>query len=198
MKYVFLIGILIFGIASFGFITDSHKAQSAPLKPFSSGDIYLHGEITDEMALSIGSAIKQLNDEDVSEITIHISSPGGSVYAGLQIYDYMHESKAKIRTSCEGFCMSMGAYLLSFGDIRQSSAHATIMYHQISTSAQGTIKGITEDLAEAQRLQDVVNDILKTRSGLSTNQINIIESHDNYMSPEQAKTLGLIDNIVGE
>lgn len=159
------------------------------------GDIYLRGEISDSTAVSIGEQIRSLNDRGVNEIVLHITSPGGSVYAGLQIYDYMRLSHAPVRTSCEGYCMSMGAYLLSWGSVRQSDENATIMFHQVGSSEQGKLNELVRAVAETKRLQDVMNDITREHSGMSTNALNEMESYDNFMSAKQAKELNLIDVI---
>lgn len=197
MKYIVVayLTLMVIGvIASF----ENNKAHSQTLKPFISKDIYLHGEISDEMALGVGGAIKQLNAEGVDEIIMHITSPGGEVYAGLQIYDYMHQSKAKIRTICEGYCMSMAAYLLTLGDTRQASAHSTIMFHQVSTEIKGKLYELSVELCETQRLQNTINELVKSRSGMSINDLNAMEKYDHYMTPQEVKNLNLIDNIIGE
>src|ERR1700761_1803063 len=94
-------------------------------------DIYLRGEINSETAFFIQKQLEIMNDAGTGEITMHITSPGGEVYAGLQIYDYMKQSKSKIRTSCEGMCMSMAAFILTWGNVRQADEHSTIMFHQV-------------------------------------------------------------------
>ncbi len=196
-KIIFFI--CVFGIPlSFGLLCSSTVVKSESLQPPILRDIYLRGPIDMPMAFFIGKQIEMYNLEGNREITIHITSPGGEVYAGLQIYDYMVESKAPIRTSCEGMCMSMAAYLLSSGTTRQSSAHATIMFHQVGAATQGKINEMLGDIKEAQRLQNTLNDILSKRSGLSVEQLNKLEDHDNFMSPEEAKRLNLIDNITGK
>lgn len=172
------------------FYSHSAKSQSTVI-----GDVYIRGEITDNTAMFVGEQIKSLNNNGVNEIVLHITSPGGSVYAGLQIYDYMRLSHAQIRTSCEGYCMSMGAYLLSWGTIRQSDEHATIMLHQVGSSFQGKLNEITNDLNETRRLQSVLNNITKEHSGISIQNLNEIEAFDNFMTPKQAKELNLIDAV---
>lgn len=189
---VYLIMILLMGIY------DSHPALSKHSAPFISKDIYLHGDVTDQMAIAIGTAINEYNYEGANEIVMHITSPGGSVYAGLQIYDYMKQSKVKIRTVCEGYCFSMGAYLLAMGDIRQAYPHSSIMFHQVHSQSSGPLTELAADLAEATRLQNSMNEILHDRTGISFSQLKKIEDHDNYMSPDAAKDVGLIDSIIGE
>ena len=196
MKYCYL---MLFAIVlSFVYIFTARSQGLDTSLPLYNRDIYLRGEINEAMAFKIGEEIASLNASGDSEITLHITSPGGEVYAGLMIYDYMMESKAPIRTSCEGYCMSMGAYLLASGTTRQSSAHATIMLHQVGSRVEGKINEMLEELSESQRLQGVLNEILSKRSGLTTTQLDKIEDHDNFMTPEEAKTLNLIDVVVGQ
>lgn len=191
MKYLLIwLSVVFFSYVLALIFSNNAKSQTTFI-----GDIYLRGEISDSTAVSIGEQIRSLNDRGVNEIVLHITSPGGSVYAGLQIYDYMRLSHAPVRTSCEGYCMSMGAYLLSWGNVRQSDEHATIMFHQVGSSEQGKINELVRALAETKRLQDVMNDITREHSGMSTNALNEMESYDNFMSAKQAKELNLIDVI---
>ena len=174
------------------------KVQAQSLVLPQPRDIYLHGEVTEALALGIGAAIQDLNEQGSQEITIHITSPGGSVYGGLQIYDYMKQSKAPIKTVCEGYCVSMAAFILSWGTTRSAMAHSTIMFHQVSTKTEGSLAEIINELSETSRLQAICNTITQEHSHLSLDAITKLEDHDNYMSPTQAKSLGLIDSIIGE
>ncbi len=169
-----------------------------PTIPHPPRDIYMRGMVDENMAYRIGEQIKLLNLLGSEEITIHITSPGGSVYSGLQIYDYMEESVSPIRTVCEGYCMSMAAVLLASGDIRAASASATIMFHQLSTEARGKLSEIQAEVNDGQRLQDIIDAHIHEHTGLSISAIKKMESYDHMMSPQEAKYLGIIDMIVGK
>lgn len=199
MKILFsILGLMILSF-SLGYFVIPAKSQDLDTSlPHPTRDIYLRGEITEPMAFKIGEEIAGLNASGNEEITLHITSLGGEVYAGLQIYDYMMESKTPIRVSCEGYCMSMAAYLLASAKIRQSDPHATIMFHQIMTESKGHINEVIMDLLEAQRLQAEVNTIVSKRTGLSKEALDDIESYDDYMSPQECKKLNLIDIVIGE
>jgi ATP-dependent Clp protease protease subunit len=190
--------LIVIGIVTFAFGTSINETLAQGTVPPIHRDIYLHGEVNDALALAIGAAIQEYNEQGSQEIVMHISSYGGSVYAGLQIYDYMHSSKAPIKTICEGSCMSMAAYLLSWGNTRQAYPNATIMFHQVHTQAQGSLHDVRDGVLEAQRLQDRMNTITMLHSGLEKNTLIALESFDDFMSPEIAKKYGLIDTIIGE
>lgn len=161
-------------------------------------DIYIKGEIEQNMAFSVRDQLRRLNSESAAEITIHITSPGGGVYAGLQIIDDMMEGRSPIRTVCEGYCMSMAATMLASGDVRESTESATIMFHEVSSKVQGKISEMKEDIADMERLQSIMDNIIHDRSGMSFPDIKKMESYDHYMSPKEAKSLNLIDKIRGK
>lgn len=158
-------------------------------------EIYLVGPITDTMAIVFRDQLKSLNNLGNDMITVHITSYGGAVYAGLQIYDYMMQSKAPIHTICEGYCMSMAAILLIVGDERESNKSATILFHEVGFGAQGKLTEVQHQVDEAQRLQAVIDRIIMTHSGLSADEVSDLESYDDYMSSQEALDLGLIDLI---
>jgi ATP-dependent Clp protease protease subunit len=197
MKYIIPLTILASLSIIFIFGGKSISQELDTSLPTLHRDIYLRGEINEAMAFKIREEIAELNEQGTEEITLHITSPGGEVYAGIQIYDYMMESKSPIRTSCEGMCMSMAAYLLASGTTRQSSAHASIMFHQVSSESKGHINEMLADIAETQRLQNTLNEMVGKRSGLTGEQLNKLEDHDNFISPQEAKSLNLIDTIIG-
>jgi ATP-dependent Clp protease protease subunit len=190
MKYIILILLAFLLFAS----AQSYGATAAPHQKII-GHVYLRGDFNDQMAAYVVDGITQLNAEGVDEIVLHITSPGGNVYSGLQIYDAMRLSKAPVDTMCEGYCMSMGAYLLSWGVVRSAAEHATIMFHQVSSNAQGKIRDIEADLVETKRLQQMMNDITREHSGMSEEDLEKVESFDNFMSPFKAKKLNLIDEV---
>ncbi len=163
-----------------------------------SRDVYIKGEIDQRMAFDIERRLNDLNSASSAEITVHITSPGGSVYAGLEILDAMMEGASPIHTVCEGYCMSMAATLLASGDVRESTENASIMFHQLSTKTQGKIDEIKADLVDADRLQLLMDKQISKRSGMTINEVKKMESYDHFMSPEEAKKLNLIDKIRGK
>ena len=158
-------------------------------------DVYIFGHIDDLMADTVSNKLRMLNELSNEEIVLHIKSFGGSVYAGLQIYDAMMESKAKIKTVCEGYCMSMAAILLAVGDTREASKNTTIMFHEVGFGAQGKLTEVKQQVGEAERLQDVIDLAIQERTGLSIADIKALESYDNYISAQQAKEMNIIDTI---
>lgn len=160
--------------------------------------ISIVGTIDESLANYVVIQIKDMNMDSDDEIEISISSYGGSVYAGLKIIDAMKASRSPIRTVCEGYCMSMGALILSSGTKghRVSMPNATILLHQVSAGAQGTLTELENNLQEIRRIQGVINGILKENTGLSEEKLTKVQDHDNYMSPVEAKKLKLIDGII--
>ena len=163
-----------------------------------SRDVYIKGVIDQRMAFDIERRLNDLNASSNAEIVVHITSPGGSVYAGLEILDAMLEGASPIHTVCEGYCMSMAATLLASGDVRESTENASIMFHQLSTKTQGKIDEIKADLVDADRLQLLMDKQISVRSGMTINDVKKMESYDHFMSPEEAKKLNLIDKIRGK
>ena len=166
-----------------------------PMSPKPPRDIYLVGPVNDTSASFVKVQLDALNAVNDDQITLHITSLGGSVYAGLRIYDDMMESRSPIRTVCEGYCMSMAAILLAVGDTREASANTTIMFHEVSFGAEGKLTDVKAVTAEAERLQTLIDKAISERSGLSMSQVRMLERTDNYMSGREALELGLIDTV---
>ena len=129
---------------------------------------------------------------------MYINSPGGSVSAGLAIYDTMQYIKCDVSTICIGMAASMGAFLLAGGakGKRYALPNAEIMIHQPSGGAQGQateIKIVAEQILKTKRK---LNEILAANTGKPLEQIEIDTERDNYMSAEEAKAYGLIDNVI--
>lgn len=162
--------------------------------------IYINGEIGDGLAQQVVSQLKSLDKNSHEPIEIDITSYGGSVYSGLQILDAMAAVKSPIKTVCEGYCMSMAAVLLASGTKgqRYSMPLATILLHQVAGGMQGKLADMQNDLNEAKRLQDVMTSILKKDTGLDETKLAQVMDHDNFMTAETAKSLNLIDGIVGK
>lgn len=161
--------------------------------------IFLGEEVTDVSANLIVAQLLFLESEDPGkDIHMYINSPGGSVSAGLAIYDTMQYIKCDVSTICIGMAASMGAFLLSGGTKgkRMALPNSEIMIHQPSGGAQGQateIKIVAEQILKTKRK---LNEILAANTGKSLEQIEIDTERDNYMSAEEAKAYGLIDNVI--
>ena len=161
--------------------------------------IFLGEEVTDVSANLIVAQLLFLESEDPGkDIHMYINSPGGSVTAGLGIYDTMQYIKCDVSTICIGMAASMGAFLLAGGTKgkRMALPNSEIMIHQPSGGAQGQateIKIVAEQILKTKRK---LNEILAANTGKPLEQIEIDTERDNYMSAEEAKAYGLIDNVI--
>ena len=161
--------------------------------------IFLGEEVTDVSANLIVAQLLFLESEDPGkDIHMYINSPGGSVSAGLAIYDTMQYIKCDVSTICIGMAASMGAFLLSGGTKgkRMALPNSEIMIHQPSGGAQGQateIKIVAEQILKTKRK---LNEILAANTGKPLEQIEIDTERDNYMSAEEALAYGLIDGVV--
>ena len=161
--------------------------------------IFLGEEVTDVSANLIVAQLLFLESEDPGkDIHMYINSPGGSVSAGLAIYDTMQYIKCDVSTICIGMAASMGAFLLAGGTKgkRMALPNSEIMIHQPSGGAQGQateIKIVAEQILKTKRK---LNEILAANTGKPLEQIEIDTERDNYMSAEAAKAYGLIDNVI--
>ncbi len=137
-------------------------------------------------------------DNPEKDIFLYINSPGGSVYAGMAIYDTMQFMKSPVNTMCVGLAASMGAILLAGGAPGKRSAlpNARIMIHQPSSGFQGTAADIEIAAKEILYIRERMNQILAQHTGQSVEQITDDIDRDRFMSPEEAKEYGLIDNII--
>ena len=161
--------------------------------------IFLGEEVTDVSANLIVAQLLFLESEDPGkDIHMYINSPGGSVSAGLAIYDTMQYIKCDVSTICIGMAASMGAFLLAGGTKgkRMALPNSEIMIHQPSGGAQGQateIKIVAEQILKTKRK---LNEIPAANTGKPLEQIEIDTERDNYMSAEEAKAYGLIDNVI--
>ena len=160
--------------------------------------IFLGGEVTDEEANLIVAQMLFLEAEDPDkDISLYINSPGGSVTAGMAIYDTMQHIKCDVSTICIGMAASMGAFLLAAGakGKRRALPNAEIMIHQPS----GGVRGQTTDIKiQAERMIAIktqLNKILAERTGQPIERVEIDIERDNFMTAEQAQKYGLIDQI---
>ena len=161
--------------------------------------IFLGEEVTDASASVIVAELLFLESEDPSkDISLYINSPGGSVTAGMAIYDTMQYIKCDVSTICIGMAASMGAFLLAGGakGKRFALPLSRIMIHQPHGGAQGQSTDIQIQAQEIKRLREIGNDILMNATGKDRETIMKDTERDNFMSAEEAKAYGLIDEVI--
>ena len=161
--------------------------------------IFLGEEVSDTSASLVVAQLLFLEAEDpAKDIHLYINSPGGSVTAGMAIYDTMHYVKCDVSTICLGMAASMGAFLLAGGakGKRFALPNAEIMIHQPSGGARGQatdIKIVADNILKTKRK---LNEILAANTGQAIEKIEFDTERDNYMSAEEAKLYGIIDNVI--
>lgn len=161
--------------------------------------IFLSGEVEDRMANLIVAQLLFLESEDATkDINIYINSPGGSVTAGMAIYDTMQFIKPDIRTLCIGQACSMGAFLLAGGTAGKRSAlpNARVMIHQPLGGFRGQASDIQIHAQEILKIKHTLNDRLAFHTGQSIERIEKDTDRDNFMSAEEAKAYGLVDEVL--
>jgi len=161
--------------------------------------VFLGTPVNDDVANIIIAQLLFLEaDNPDRDIFVYINSPGGSVSAGLAIYDTMQYLKAPVNTICMGLAASMGSFLLAAGRKGKRSAlpHSRIMIHQPSGGAQGTAADIEVQAKEILYLRAKMNELMSKHTGRPVEQIERDIERDKFMSAEEAKAYGLIDNIV--
>lgn len=161
--------------------------------------VFLKSEVTDETANLIVAQLLFLDADDPErDITLYINSPGGSVTAGMAVYDAMNQIRCDVCTVCVGFAASMGAFLLSSGTQgkRYALPNARIMIHQPSGGAQGMASDIEVAAREILRTKETINRILATNTGQPLEKIQRDSDRDFFMSAEEAKAYGLIDGVI--
>ncbi|MBQ9485257.1 MAG: ATP-dependent Clp endopeptidase proteolytic subunit ClpP [Clostridia bacterium] len=160
--------------------------------------IFLTGEINDAVADSVVAQLIFLEGKDPNkDISLYINSPGGSVTAGLAIYDTMNYIKCDVSTICIGLAASMGAFLLSSGakGKRYALPNSEIMIHQPLGGAQGQASDIKIQADHIIKTKHRLNSILAANSGKPYEEVEKDTDRDNYLSAEEAKEYGLIDEI---
>ena len=161
--------------------------------------IFLGEEVTDVAANIIVAQLLFLEAEDPDkDIHLYINSPGGSVTAGLAIYDTMQYIKCDVSTYCMGMAASMGSFLLSGGTKgkRYAMPNSEIMIHQPSGGAQGQATEIQIAAEHIVKIRTRLNQILAENTGQPLDVIRIDTERDNFMSAEEAKEYGLIDEVI--
>ena len=160
--------------------------------------IFLSGEVEDRMANLIVAQLLFLESEDPKkDINIYINSPGGSVTAGMAIYDTMQFIKPDVRTLCIGQACSMGAFLLAGGAAGKRAAlpNARVMIHQPLGGFRGQASDIQIHAQEILKIKQTLNERLAFHTGQSIERIEKDTDRDNFMSAEEAKNYGLIDEV---
>ena len=161
--------------------------------------IFLGEEVTDVSANLIVSQLLFLESEDPGkDISLYINSPGGSVTAGMAIYDTMQYIKCDVSTICMGMAASMGAFLLAGGTKGKRIAlpNSTIMIHQPSGGAQGQASDIKIVAEQILKTRQKLNEILAENTGKPLEVIARDTERDNYMTAEEAKEYGIVDRVI--
>ena len=159
--------------------------------------VYLHGQINEPSQYYEHYAVyKSAGPDDL--IKLYINSPGGSVYAGLAIYDTMQYISSDVATICTGMAASMGAVLMAAGEKGKRTAlpHSRIMIHQPLGGVQGQASDIELHAREIIRTKKKLNEIYAEHTGRSVAEIEKDTDRDNFMSPEEAKAYGIIDEVI--
>jgi len=161
--------------------------------------LFLGTAIDDNLANIIHAQLLFLQSVDASrDIQMYINSPGGSVYAGLGIYDTMQFIKPDVATICTGIAASMGAVLLCAGADKKRSAltHARVMIHQPLGGAQGQASDIEITAREILKLKDELYQIIAKHSGQTVDKVHDDSDRDYWMRAEEAKTYGMVDEVL--
>ena len=161
--------------------------------------IFVVGPINDNVASLVTAQLLFLESENPKkDISLYINSPGGLVTSGLGIYDTMQYIKPEVSTLCIGQAASMGSFLLSAGakGKRFSLPNSRIMVHQPSAGYQGQATDIEIHAKEVLSLKKRLNEIYSKHTGQSVDKIKLALERDNFMSPDDAKSFGLIDKVV--
>lgn len=161
--------------------------------------IFFVGPVNDHSANLVVAQLLFLESENPDkDISLYINSPGGSVYAGMAIYDTMQFIKPDVSTLCTGIAASMGAFLLAAGakGKRYSLPNSRIMIHQPSGGAQGQASDIQIQAREILGLRERLNGILAANTGQPIERIELDTERDNFMSADEAVQYGLIDKVL--
>ena len=160
--------------------------------------IILNGEINDQSANIIVAQLLYLDSESNEDIELYINSPGGSITAGMAIYDTMNFIKSKVSTICIGMAASMGAFILSSGEKgkRMSLPNSEIMIHQPLGGASGQATEIKIAAEHIIKIKNKLNNILAKNTGKDINKIEKDTERDYFLSADEAKKYGIIDKII--
>jgi len=160
--------------------------------------IFLNGEVEDGMAALICAQLLFLEAENPKkEISLYINSPGGSVTAGMAIYDTMQYVKSPVATTCMGFAASMGSFLLMAGEPgkRVALPNARIMLHQPSGGYQGKVSDIERHAEDIVKTKRQINELYAKHCGRTYEEVERTLDRDHFMSAEEAKAWGIVDEV---
>ena len=161
--------------------------------------IFLSEEVNDTTASLVVAQLLYLEAQDPDkDIQFYINSPGGSVTAGMAIYDTMQYIKCDVATICVGMAASMGAFLLSAGTKgkRMALPNAEIMIHQPSAGTQGQITDMAIHMKRLQTIKERMNRILAENTGKSVEEVTAACERDNFMTADEALEFGLVDRVL--
>jgi ATP-dependent Clp protease protease subunit len=161
--------------------------------------IFLQGEVEDVSAAIIVAQMLYLQSEDPkADIHLYINSPGGSVTAGMSVYDVMRYVACDVATSCIGMAASMGATLLAAGtkSKRHALPHAEVMIHQVLGGARGAATDIAIRTAHLLRTKKIMNELLAKMTGQPLERVEKDTDRDNFMTAQEAKEYGLVDHVL--
>jgi ATP-dependent Clp protease protease subunit len=160
--------------------------------------VMLGTEVNDDMANMICAQLLYLEGEDPSDIWLYINSPGGSVTAGMAIYDTMQFVNCDVATICMGLGASMGQFLLCAGTTgkRYALPHTRIMMHQPSGGIRGQAADIAIQAEQMAYTRQILAERIAFHTGQSVEQINLDSERDRWFTPEQAKEYGIIDHVI--
>ena len=160
---------------------------------------FLGGAVNDTTASLVVAQLLYLEAQDPDkDIQLYINSPGGSVTAGMAIYDTMQYIKCDVSTICVGMAASMGAFLLSSGTKGKRIAlpNAEIMIHQPSAGTQGKVTDMEIDVEHFLKIKKRINKILSENTGKPVEKVKADSERDNWMSAEEARDYGLVDKVI--
>ena len=161
--------------------------------------IMLCEEVNDTTASLVVAQLLYLEAQDPDkDISLYINSPGGSVTAGMAIYDTMNYIKCDVSTICIGMAASMGAFLLSSGakGKRIALPNADIMIHQPSAGTQGKVTDMESDVEHFLRIKQRLNKILAENTGKTPEQVKLDSERDHWMTADEAQAYGLVDKVI--
>lgn len=160
--------------------------------------IWLAGPVNDRMSTVVQAQLMFLDNLEEKDITLHIDSPGGSVKSGLSIVDVVDIIKSDVKTVNTGMAASMGSILLGCGTKgkRYSLPHSRVMLHQVSTGASGNIQDIRRSIAEGEKYNTRLFELLGNYTNKKPKQVMEDASRDLWLNAEEAKAYGIIDDII--
>jgi len=160
--------------------------------------ILLSGEIDDNLANSIVAQLLYLDSVSNDDISLYINSPGGSITAGMAVYDTMNFIKSRVSTICIGMAASMGAFLLIAGEkgLRKALPNSEIMIHQPLGGVQGQATEIKIAAERILKMRERLNKIIADRTGQDIKKVELDTERDHFLDPDEALEYGIIDEIV--